>query len=102
MTKVIDSHSRIKIECDDGKMREMLTCRVSPDDITENGTVEWPPSGECTCRDMYDYDKGMAVNPSIGVKNDIDLEEYQRLIELEERFEESLENMREITRKNYY
>lgn len=45
------NHSIIQIRTPEGENKSVKTCEVTPEDINQDGEIDYPPSGECNCYD---------------------------------------------------
>lgn len=47
----VKNHGVVGVPIDSGGREEVLACRIEDEDITEDGEIEMPLSGECECVD---------------------------------------------------
>lgn len=51
MTVSVWNHGEVRVCCDDGEHRVIRSCEITDEDTNDDGTISYPPSGECTCFD---------------------------------------------------
>lgn len=45
----VRSHGLVKAKTADGGWETVHPCKLTDDDINDDGTINYPPSGECDC-----------------------------------------------------
>ena len=48
------NHTSVRVQDREGSYHTIQACRLTPDDINDDGTVSMPPSGECDCFEGMD------------------------------------------------
>jgi hypothetical protein len=48
-TVPICNHGYVKVLTEDGDYETVLACAIEPEDVTEDGKISTPVSGECEC-----------------------------------------------------